>query len=80
MEKEVNILKHRLVPKHIKLTEEEKQQILKKYNVSEQQLPSILISDPAIKSLEPKIGDLIKIVRDSPTKKESIFFRVVVNG
>jgi DNA-directed RNA polymerase subunit H (RpoH/RPB5) len=79
MEK-VDITKHSLVPEHNKLSEEEKQKLLKKHNISLRQLPKILKSDPAIQHLDIKVGDLIKIKRKSPTNKESIFYRVVING
>jgi len=42
----VNITKHELVPKHIPLTNLEKQEILKKYKVKESQLPIIKKKDP----------------------------------
>lgn len=78
--KNFDITKHSFVPKHSKISEEEKTKILDKFNISIQQLPKIFESDPAIKSLSPKIGDVIKITRKSPTNKETIFYRVVING
>ena len=78
--KNFDISKHSYVPKHVKISEEEKKKVLEKFNISEQQLPKIFESDPAIKSLNPKIGDVIKITRKSPTNKDSIFYRVVING
>lgn len=77
--KNIEITKHVLVPKHIKLSKEEKEALLKKYNFSDAELPKILITDPAISSLNPKEGDIIKIIRRSPTAKESVYYRVVVN-
>ncbi|MBU4242327.1 MAG: DNA-directed RNA polymerase subunit H, partial [Nanoarchaeota archaeon] len=44
------------------------------------QLPKISKNDPAIKELEVKKGDLIKIERKSPTIGKSIFYRVVVGN
>jgi len=75
-----DITKHNLVPKHIKLSEEEKQEVLKKHNLSLNQLPMILLSDAAIQNLKPEVGDVIKIMRPSPTVIESAFYRVVVYG
>ncbi len=74
-----DITKHTFVPKHIKLTEEEVNEILKKYNVSLKQLPRISGKDPAIKEMELKKGDVIKIIRNSKTNKESLFYRVVTS-
>ncbi len=79
-EKEIDITKHNLVPKHIKISEEEKQELLKTYNISSKQLPVILENDAAIKNLDFEIGDVIKIIRKSPTNKESIFYRLVINS
>ncbi|MEM4245239.1 MAG: DNA-directed RNA polymerase subunit H [Candidatus Nanoarchaeia archaeon] len=76
----VDITKHSFVPKHIKLTEEEAQQVLTTYNISIKQLPSIKKSDPALKDLNVKVGDIIKIMRKSPTAGEYPFYRVVING
>ena len=72
--------RHILAPEHIKLTKEEKDKVLAKYNISIKQLPRILESDPAIKNLEAKPGEVIMIKRNSQTAKESIFYRVVING
>ncbi len=80
MEETFDISKNILVPEHIKLTEEEKEEVLKQYKVEDSQLPKILLSDAAIKELDPEIGDVIKIIRESPTNLESIFYRVVVHG
>jgi len=80
MAEEFDIKKHFLVPEHTKLTEEETKAILEEYNVSKDELPKILLSDPAIQSLKPEYGDVIKITRESQTNTQSIFYRVVVNG
>lgn len=76
----IDITKHELVPKHELLTEEEKEELLKRYGVTITQLPRILISDPAIRGLNAKVGDIIKITRYSPTAGKSIYYRVVRKG
>ncbi|MBI2670888.1 DNA-directed RNA polymerase subunit H [Candidatus Woesearchaeota archaeon] len=76
----MNIQKHLLIPKHIKLPEDEKQKLLQSFNITLSQLPSIYESDPSIKELNAIQGDVIKIMRQSPTSSESIFYRVVING
>lgn len=77
---EFDIRKHVLVPEHIKLTEQEKQELLKKFNVSVEKLPMISKKDAAIKHLEPKVGDIIKINRITKTNSENPFYRVVIHG
>ncbi len=78
LEKEHNILKHELVPEHVVLKEEEKKELLAKLSILPQQLPKILLSDPVIKVLEAKEGDVIKINRNSPTAGTSVYYRIVV--
>ncbi len=77
MEQEIDITKHEFVPKHIKLTEEQSEEVLKKFNISKKQLPKILKEDPAVSRLDCKKGDVIKIIRKSPTTGESEFYRIV---
>lgn len=77
---EFDVTKHELVPKHEILSEEEKAKLLKKYGITIKELPRILASDPAIKSLNPKVGDVVKITRKSKTAGESVYYRVVVRG
>ena len=75
-----DITKHKLVPEHIKLSEEEKQKIMDAYNLLENQFPKIFLSDPAIQKLKPEVGNIIKIRGKSPTTIKSTFYRVVVHG
>ncbi|HLC57254.1 MAG TPA: DNA-directed RNA polymerase subunit H [Candidatus Nanoarchaeia archaeon] len=77
-EKKIDLTKHIFVPKHLKLTEEEKKEFLEAYNLNKSQVPRIQKEDPAIQHLEPKKGDAIKITRKSPTIGESTFYRVVI--
>lgn len=72
--------RHILASEHIKLTKEEKDKVLTKHNISIKQLPIILESDPALKGLEAKPGEVIMIKRNSQTAKESFFYRVVIHG
>lgn len=78
MEQEIKIERHVYMPKHIKMSEEEAEEILKKLNITKKQLPRILKEDPAISNMEIKKGDIIKIIRNSPTIGESEYYRVVI--
>ena len=69
--------KHILTPKHLKLGEREKAQLLEKYRVTSKELPKIIKTDSAIKELDAKLGDIVKIIRKSPTAGDAIFYRVV---
>jgi len=78
LEKEINILKHKLVPKHIILKDEEKKELLEKLKILPEQLPKIITTDPVAKALGAKEGDIIKIIRNSPTAGVAIYYRLVV--
>jgi len=78
--KNIDIKKHILVPEHSKLTKQEIQELLEKYNIVLNDLPKILLTDPAIEKLNIKTGDVIKITRNSPTAGIAIYYRVVTNG
>ena len=68
-----------LVPEHTKLTAKEKEDLLKKHNISFIGLPKIRIYDPAIAHLDAKHGDVVKITRKSATAGTTVFFRGVIN-
>ncbi|HLF54346.1 MAG TPA: DNA-directed RNA polymerase subunit H [Candidatus Nanoarchaeia archaeon] len=70
--------KHLLVPAHGKLSEKEKKELFEKYAIELPNLPRIFKSDPAILHLDVKEGDIVKVVRESPTAGESSFYRRVV--
>jgi DNA-directed RNA polymerase subunit H len=69
---------HELVPQHLKLSEKEKEAFLKENNFTARNLPKVLKDDSAVKELNPKAGDLIKITRPSKTAGESVYYRIVV--
>lgn len=76
----MDISKHKLVPKHIILSEKDKEELLTRYNINLNQLPRILTSDPQVKALDAKVGDVIKVERESETAESSTYYRVVVQG
>jgi DNA-directed RNA polymerase subunit H len=71
---------HELIPKHEKLSDQEKQKLLSEMNINFKDLPKIFKNDPAIASTEVKAGDIIKITRKSATAKETTFFRGVIDA
>ncbi len=80
MGKKFYIDKHVLIPQHSKLSDKEKAELFESYRISARELPKILKSDPAISSFEVKAGDVIKVIRLSPSAGENIYYRVVVSG
>lgn len=74
---EFDIAEHVLVPKHELLTKEEAEELLSRLGVTRDKLPYILPTDPMVKRLRAKVGDIIKITRRSKTAGEAVYYRVV---
>jgi len=73
------IKEHELVPKARVLNEEEVKDLLNKYNLkSKEQLPKIFEKDPLVKICGAKKGDVLEIIRKSPTTKEAYYYRLVI--
>lgn len=74
-----NIMRHRLVPRHVICTIKEKRVILNAYALTIDKLPQIKLHDPVVRHLGAYKGQLIKIIRDSDTQKgkKSIYYRIV---
>ncbi|MBN1323374.1 MAG: DNA-directed RNA polymerase subunit H [Methanotrichaceae archaeon] len=77
--KKFSVLDHELVPPHILLSPEEAEEVLHKFNVQAPQLPKVHVNDPVAKEIGSKVGDVIKVIRHSPTAKESVFYRLVID-
>jgi len=73
-----DIFEHALVPLHEIITEKEKEQLLAHYKVQPYQMPQIKSTDPAVKAIGAKPGDILRIVRKSSTAGEHIAYRYVV--
>jgi DNA-directed RNA polymerase subunit H len=76
---EFDVLSHKLVPKHEVLSDSESEKVLERFGLTRDQLPKILITDPAVKRIGAKVGDVIKISRISPTAGISEFYRMVID-
>jgi DNA-directed RNA polymerase subunit H len=74
----IDVLEHHLVPKMKILGEKDKEKLLKKYGISENDLPIVLADDPASKALGANPGDVVEIKREDPTGPNS-YYRLVVS-
>jgi len=74
----IDITDHEAVPQHRKLEEDEIEEVLNKFEIEEQNLPKIERTDAALKQMDVEVGDVIEIVRESPTAGETTYYRYVI--
>ncbi len=73
-------MEHTLVPEFRLLSEEEKKEILEKFNTTENKLPKILDFDPVVEKIGAKPGNVLEIKRTSEVAGESVYYRIVVES
>lgn len=73
----VNITKHALKPKHRVLTDEEKQRLLKKFNLEEKQLPRMLQKDAIVRYYGLEKGQVVKVTYSGEITESHISYRCV---
>jgi DNA-directed RNA polymerase subunit H len=72
--KKIDVLLHKYVPKHILLTKDESDELLKKYKIGVTDLPQMFEKDPVAIAIGAKEGDIVKIIRDSETSVTSVVY------
>lgn len=73
-----SVLEHELVPKHEIVPPSEALRILRELGLKPTELPMIKVTDPVAMELGAKPGDLIRIIRKSPTAGIAVYYRYVV--
>ena len=76
----LDILHHKLIPLHVIISEDEKKELLDKFNITPEQLPKITHTDPVTIAIGAKPGQIIKIIRKSHTAQEAVAYRFVVES
>lgn len=74
----VNITKHVLKPRHDILTENEKQKLLKKFNVEDSQLPRMLETDAVARYYGLRRGQVVKVTYDGELTRSHVSYRCVM--
>jgi DNA-directed RNA polymerase subunit H len=69
---------HHLVPKHELLSDEEVQKLFSQFGIDHDNLPQISQEDPMAQELGAKVGNIIRITRNSPVAGETLYYRRVV--
>lgn len=76
-----NIIDHKMVPRHIKLTPEQVAEFKKQYNIiDDSNIPEISRFDPAAVAIGLKPGEICKILRTSKTAIYSPYYRICINN
>ncbi len=69
---------HEIVPEHVKMEDEEVEELLKTYNITKDKLPLIKVTDPIVKAIGAKPGQVLKIVRKGSPAGKAVAYRLVV--
>jgi DNA-directed RNA polymerase subunit H len=77
---ESKVTDHSLVPKHEILSAESKKLLLMQFSATEDQFPFIFNTDPVVREVGAKPGDMMKITRVSDTAGETTYYRFVVEA
>lgn len=78
-EVQANISKHTLVIPHRIMTQDQAEEIMKKYKLDKDKIPAILTTDMMCRFIGGKVGDMVELKRKSETAGQSIYYRIVKN-
>ena len=73
----IDIQNHMLVPKHEIMTEEEISEEFSDVDYDFKDLPKIRSDDPVVKAIGAKVGDVLRITRESQTAGVFVTYRIV---
>ena len=72
----VDITEHKLVPEHIVLSPQEKNELLARYRLKPAQLPRVPMADPVARYLGLQPRQVVKIIRPSETAGRYVTYRI----
>ena len=70
--------RHYLVSEHFLIKKEKVSELMAELGIKKDALPRIEKVDAAIKHLSPEKGDVVKIIRDSLTAGQAVYYRRVI--
>ncbi|GER25806.1 DNA-directed RNA polymerase II [Striga asiatica] len=73
----VNITKHELKPKHLVLTNQEKEELLRKYSITEKQLPRMSHKDAIARYYGLEKGQIVKVTYSGELTQLHVTYRCV---
>lgn len=74
----IDLVSHDIIPRHILLSDDEKEKVLSEYNITKKNLPQMLSSDPIARYYNMKVGDVVKIIRPSITGGHAVAYRIII--
>ncbi len=74
----IDLFMHIIVPEHDVIPEDEVEEVEAKYGINRSQLPKIKAGDPAAKAIGARPGDVIRIIRESPTAGRHVIYRYCI--
>lgn len=74
----IDIASNQYVPKHTLLTDKQVQEVLKKYNISSDNMPKIKREDPMAKYIGARPGQVVRIDTFNPTNGTEPMYRFVI--
>lgn len=74
----INIIDHNYVPEHYILSEDERLEFIKSYQITRDTLPKLEIYDPISRYYNMKTGDVVKITRNNALSGKEFYYRVVI--
>ena len=66
------------MPRHVLLSDDEKTALLTRYHLRDAQLPRMRVIDPVARYFGARRGQVMKIVRPSPTAGRYVTYRLVL--
>ena len=74
----MNKIEFNYVPRHEVLSENERKEFIKSYQITRDKLPKLELYEPMARYYNMKVGDIVRIHRNSPMTGKAIYYRVVV--